>query len=126
MTVDDSEMDKKVRLWGKLQIAWMYNATGKMQVPQINSISDFWLQLWGQSVFREVHGGHKYNNEDVHWLPTQNKGGIIYRQIPALSTIDMWHYDNGFVEAVLAGQSFILSKQTGDQAHFTANVDYRN
>jgi hypothetical protein len=83
-------------------------------------LPQFFPELWGQSKYREWHTGHKHKKMEWKFAPVASAGGTVIRQIPTLSPIDAWHYQEGFVDAIPAGESFIWSKQNGVIAHFTA------
>jgi hypothetical protein len=123
VTVDNGPEHRKARLWGKLLVGFAHDGS-KRQINFINVLPHFFPKLWSKSDFREWHVGHKHKKEEVKYWPTQTSGGTIIRQIPTLSTIDFWHYDNLFVDAVPAGESFVWDKGNGVIAHYTANVSY--
>jgi hypothetical protein len=123
VTVDNSPEQRKARLWGNLLVGFAHDGS-KRQVNFVNVLPHFFPDLWGKSKFREWHVGHKHKKEVVKYFPTQTSGGTIIRQIPTLSTIDFWHYDNIFVDAVPAGESFVWDKGAGIISHHTANVKY--
>jgi hypothetical protein len=123
ITVDNSPEHRKARLWGKLLVGFAHDASVR-QVNFVNMLPQFFPDLWGKSFYREWHVGHKHKKEETKYKPTLTMGGTIIRQIPTLSTIDFWHYDNIFVDAVPAGESFIWCKNNGIIAHYTANIRY--
>lgn len=123
MTVDNDANWNKARLWGNLLVGYTHDASTRT-VNIVNMLPQFWPDLWGKSKFREWHTGHKHKKDELKYKPTQTVGGVVIRQIPALSTIDAWHYQHNFVDAVPGGESFIWSKENGICAHFTAYVKY--
>lgn len=124
VTIDNDPMPRKARLWGDLLVAWTHDASGRKMAPTINMLPQFWPELWSQSKYREWHTGHKHKKEETKFKPVHTVGGVIVRQVPALSTIDFWHMDNAFVDAVPAGESFLWHKKGGVLGHFTANANY--
>lgn len=123
VTVDNGEEHRKARAWGNLLVGFAHDGS-RRQVNFVNVLPHFFPDLWGKSKFREWHVGHKHKKEEIKYWPTQSSGGTLIRQIPTLSTIDFWHYENIFVDAVPAGESFIWDKGNGVVAHYTANVNY--
>jgi len=121
VTVDNSPPWRKARLWGNLLVAYTHDAS-RRTVSIVNMLPQFWPELWGKSKFREWHVGHKHKKEELKFHPTLTVGGVIIRQIPTLSTIDAWHYQEGFVDAVPAGESFIWTKDHGICGQYTAYV----
>lgn len=122
--VDNAPNPRKARLWGKLLVAWTHDASGSKMAPVVNMLPQFWPDLWSQSIYREWHTGHKHKKEETKFKPVHTVGGVIVRQIPALSTIDFWHMEECFTDAVPAGESFLWNKDGGVLAHFTSNANY--
>jgi hypothetical protein len=121
--VDEGEERRKAFLWGNLMVGFTHDASTR-QGSMVNTLPQFWPEMWAQSKYREWHVGHKHKKEETKYSPTKTVGGVIIRQIPALSPIDFWHYENNFVDAVPAGEAMVWSKDAGIVAHFTANVDH--
>lgn len=119
--VDNTPPWRKAILWGNLLVGYTHDANNRM-ANVVNMLPQFWPKLWGKSKYREWHTGHKHRKAEWKFMPTQTVGGVVIRQIPALSTIDAWHYQEGFVDAVPGGESFIWSKDNGVCAQFTAYV----
>jgi hypothetical protein len=55
-------------------------------------------------------------------LPIETNGGVLIRQLPSLSSIDFWHQDNLFVDAVPAAETLLWSKDSGIFGNFTVNI----
>lgn len=119
--IDVSPPWRKARLWGNLLVGFTHDASTK-QSETVNILPQFWPKEWGKSKYRELHTGHKHKKEEIKYKPTQTVGGTIIRQIPTMSVIDKWHFDEKFVDAVPGGESFIWSKKNGVVAHYTAYV----
>jgi hypothetical protein len=117
--VDNTPPWRKARLWGNLLVGFTHDANVR-QANVVNMLPQFFPELWGQSKYREWHTGHKHKKMEWKFAPVASAGGTVIRQIPTLSPIDAWHYQEGFVDAIPAGESFIWSKQNGVIAHFTA------
>ena len=124
ITVTNGPEHRKAVLWGNLLVGFAHDGS-RRQVNFVNILPHFFPDMWGKSKFREWHVGHKHKKEEIKYYPTQSAGGTIIRQIPTVSTIDFWHYDNVFVDAVPAGESFVWDKGNGIIAHHTANVKYK-
>jgi len=68
LEVDNSPKQKKVRLWGNLLVGWTHDAN-KGQSNLINLLPQFWPELWGKSMFREWHTGHKHKKQEWKLSP---------------------------------------------------------
>ena len=117
VTVDLEETSRKARLWGSLLVGWTHRIVGKHNTWS-NELSQGWPELWGQSKFREWHHGDQHKKQDVKAVPVFTSGGVVCRQITALSPVDKWHTDNVFTDAVPGGESFLWSKEEGIFANF--------
>jgi hypothetical protein len=119
VTVDVTENPRKARLWGNLLVGWTHRIVGKHTVWS-NELAQQFPELWGRSKFREWHHGDQHKKQDVKIIPTFTSGGVICRQITALSPVDKWHTDNVFTDAVPGGEAFLWSKEIGVFANFMA------
>lgn len=118
ITVDIGENPRKARLWGNLLVGWTHRIVGKHTVWS-NELAQAFPELWGKSIFREWHHGDQHKKQDVKITPVFTSGGVVCRQITALSPVDKWHTDNVFTDAVPGGESFLWDKETGVFANFT-------
>lgn len=121
VTVDLGEAWDKRIVWGKTLIGLTHNGD-RSQVNVVNMLAQRWPKEWGESLYREIHCGHLHKKEVVKYKPVLTSGGVIIRRIPALSYIDKWHSDGRFIDAVPAGEAFLINKETGIEAHFTSNI----
>jgi hypothetical protein len=122
VTVDNSPCQRKAELWGDLLVGWWHDASGRKMPASVNALAQFWPELWGQSKFRELHVGHKHKKVHVKTMPIETTGGVLIRQIPSLSSIDFWHQEQLFVDAIPASETLLWSKDNGVFGNFTINV----
>jgi len=120
--VDNEPSQRKAVLWGNLLVGWWHDATGRKFPASVNALAQFWPELWGKSKYRELHVGHKHKKVHTKTMPIETNGGVLIRQIPSLSSIDFWHQDNLFVDAVPASETLLWSKDSGVFGNFTVNV----
>ncbi len=120
--VDNDANWRKARLWGNLLVAWTHDASGGKEKATVNMLPQYWPKMWGKSVYREWHTGHKHKANETKYSPTVGVGGIVIKQLAALSKIDAWHYQNGFVDAVPACNSFIWTKDKGVCAEYSVKL----
>lgn len=124
VVVDNDESVKKAELWGKLLVAWTHDASGRKEKVSFNELPLIWPDLWGKSRWREWHVGHKHKAEATQSKPMQTLGGVLIRQLAALSNIDRWHMEFGFTDAVPCCESFIWHKEKGIRASYPSFIDY--
>jgi len=119
VTIDASPCTRKARLWGNLLVGWAHEIVGKHE-SWANELAQAYPKEWGQSVYREWHHGHKHKKRETKTAPVMTHGGVLCRQLTALSPIDAWHFENLFTDAVPGGESFLWSKERGVFSNFTA------
>ena len=117
--VDVGPAKRKARLWGNLLVGWAHEINNR-QSAWANELAQAFPQEWGKSVWREWHHGHKHKKGEVKTHPIITHGGVLCRQLTALSPIDAWHFENLFTDAVPGGEAFLWSKDNGVIANFTA------
>jgi len=117
--VDVSPAVRKARLWGNLLVGWTHMITGK-HAAWANELAQAFPELWGKSKFREWHHGHLHKKSEVKTTPVMTQGGVLMRQLTALSPIDAWHFENLFTDAVPGGEAFLWSKDKGVFSNFVA------
>jgi len=74
----------------------------------IKSIPAEFPDVWGETVFRELHLGHLHSE-----IVVNEEGGMITRRVGSPCATDDWHYTNRFIGAVRKHQIFIWGKETG-------------
>ena len=75
---------------------------------------------WAAAKYYEWHYGHKHKKNEIKMFPIVTEGGVLLRQLTALSPIDAWHFENLFTDAVPGGEAFVWSKIHGVVANFTS------
>jgi hypothetical protein len=127
ITVDNgvySDCPRKLIQWGNLMVGLTHDASAGKMLRAVNMLPQFWPEEWGKSRFRELWVGHKHKKADTKTYPTHTVGGTLVRQLSALTAVDFWHFDQMWVDAVPACESFVLDKSDGVIANFKRNIDY--
>jgi len=122
--IDNGPSPKKARLWGDLLVGWIHDGSSGRENRAINMLPQFWPKEWGESRYRELHTGHKHKTEVTKFKPVFTVGGAVIRQCAGLTTLDFWHADNLWTDAVPACESFLWDKEDGISAWFNQNIDY--
>jgi hypothetical protein len=119
VTVDLTPSPRKRRVWGKLLVGFAHDIHNKFPSWN-NELAHAFPRAWGRTDFREWHCGHKHKKQVTKMHPVLTQGGVLIRQLTALSPIDKWHFDGLYTDAVPGGESFIWDKEHGVIANFTA------
>jgi len=114
VTFDSSHESRKYRVIGNSLVGWMHG-----DIPK-NRATD-WLQVeareeWGRTRYSEIHSGN------FHSQSGKEEGGTILRYLPALTNMDQWNYDKGFVGSVRSMTSFVWHKELGLREIWYSNV----
>jgi hypothetical protein len=120
VTFDIGPSSRKMINWGDNLIGLVHDAEGRKRVPTVNLMAQYdpWKQYWSKARFSELHTGHLHKRETI------TIGGTLWRRIAALSTIDAWHADGVFTDAVPCCQSFVYHKKEGVYAEYPTNITY--
>jgi len=127
VTVDLSPAVRKARLWGTTLVGWTHVLTGRHQ-SWANELAQSFPEYWAASKngHREWQHGHKHKKGEVKTFPIVTQGGVLMRQLTALSPIDFWHYDNLYTDAVPGGEAFVMHDRKGMVANFVSWTDHRH
>ena len=114
ITFDSEHKSRKFRVIGTSLVGWMHG-----DIPKSRATS--WLQVeareaWGQTRYSEIHSGNFHSQSGTE------EGGTVLRYLPALTNIDQWHYDKGYVGAVRSMVSFVWHKELGLREIWYSNV----
>ena len=118
--VDYGPNNRKARLWGQTLVGWSHEIPPAKAAAYVNELAQIFKEEWSKAEYVEIHYGHKHKKAETKTLPVTTHGGVLLRQLTALSPIDYWHYDNMFTDAVPGGESFVWHKELGVVANFTA------
>jgi hypothetical protein len=84
--------------------------------------------MWSETIFHEFHVGHVHRKRDIKYTVvdkskmTTEDLGVTVRYLSSLTGTDAWHFHNGFIGAIKAGEGFIWNDETGMIAHLNANL----
>lgn len=96
---------RKYYNYGKCLIGFTH---GDKEASRISSVMQIEVpELWGKTKFREIHAGH------LHSEQTQEKSGIIIRNISSITGTDSWHVQKGFIGSQQKLQAFLWDKNKG-------------
>lgn len=109
----------KCVLWGKTLVGFTHRIVGRHS-NWANELAQAFPEEWAKSTFREWHHGDQHKKRTVKVHPVDTMGGVVLRQLTALSPVDKWHTDNLYTDAVPGGEAFILNKEKGVIANFMA------
>jgi hypothetical protein len=116
--VDNSPKSRKYYSYGKCLVQFAHGYSEKLyKLPAI--MANEAPQEWAASIAgnREIHSGDKHHklsfdeSEDL---------GVTIRILRALTAVDAWTFNGGFIGAVRAAESFVWDKEEGVIAQFTA------
>ena len=120
VTIDIGASPRKMILWGENLIGLCHDAEGRKRKATYNLLAQYepWKSHWSSARWLECHVGHLHKKE------VETIGGVIFRRIPALSTIDSWHCEGVFTDAIPCCSSFVYHKKDGIYAEYPTNIRY--
>lgn len=125
VSIDCGPNVRKARLWGKTLVGWCHEIPPSKAASYANELAQIFRKEWAEARYVEWHHGHKHKKGEVKTSPVITHGGVLMRQLTALSPIDFWHYENLFTDAVPGGESFVWHKELGVVANFVAWTNHR-
>jgi hypothetical protein len=120
--IDDAPLRRKAIQWGKLLVGMTHEIVGRHQ-SWANELMQQFPKEFAATEYHEWWHGHKHKKNEVKTFPITTHGGVLMRQLTALSPIDAWHYDHLFTDAVPGSEAFLMDKRHGVIANFTYWTD---
>lgn len=103
----DDVKQRKYRAWENCFFGFTHGDKPKkkasVSLPMLMALEA--QNAWGLSQYREIFLGHFHHVAQSDILTADEYGGVRVRIVPALSGVDLWHYENGFVGSVRAAQA---------------------
>src|SRR4030067_1395097 len=122
VVVDVGPSKRKFYTWGTTLIGMTHQVLEPIdKLPNI--LATEFPELWGKSKYRELLIGHLHKKEEKAYFPTQTVGRVIIRRVPSMSSIDAWHYENGYVDSVRAAEGYLYHKTEGNIGTVVALID---
>lgn len=106
VTIDNAPTQRKYIEFGKVMLLLTHGHLGKRDdYPLLMATEQ--PAMFGRTLYREAHTGH------LHQTRVQEHHGVRVRILPALSGVDAWHAENGYVGNIRAAEAFVWSKDEG-------------
>ena len=123
VTVDNRPIDRKYEQYGKNLIGFTH---GDLSVTNYKKLLMMMAQevpdLWGKTIHREIHTGHKHNKERFAYLTESEEIGCMIRRMRSLSGTDAWHFKSGFVGSKKGLDCYIWHKDNGVIANIESTI----
>lgn len=121
VTIDNAPTLRKYVEFGRVMLLFCHGDRSRREdYPLLMATEE--PEMFGRTAFREAHTGH------LHQTRVQEFRGVRVRILPALSGIDAWHSENGYVGNIRATEAFVWSAQEGlvGTAYYNAPVVSRS
>lgn len=112
--IENSPISRKFYRYGKNLIMFTHGHKTKLSdLPLLMAAEN--SKEFGETSYREIHVGHRHTkqSEIVLLKDIQEKHGIRVRILPALSGVDDYHSEHGFVGNLRSSEAFIWSHDHG-------------
>lgn len=113
VAVDNTPLPRKYHRYGKNLIGFAHKPDHR-KLPGLMAIEQ--SRAWGETDCHEFHAGH-FHKEEV-WVDTIYD--VVVRTVPALSSIDGWHKEEGYVGSKPGAQAFLWHKEKNLVGNFNA------
>jgi hypothetical protein len=127
--VNNSALSRKYYRFGKVLLGFTHGSEEKEGSLPLLMASDIESKpMWSETIFHEFHVGHVHRKRDIKYTVvdkskmTTEDLGVTVRYLSSLTGTDAWHFHNGFIGAIKAGEGFIWNDETGMIAHLNANL----
>ena len=102
----DNYKDVQSFVWGKCGIFFSHGDSNLKRL--IKSIPAEFYDVWGKTIYRELHLGHLHKEVVV-----DDDSGMITRRVGSPTATDQWHYEERFIGATQKYQTFVWDKEKG-------------
>lgn len=121
VTIDDSMSHRKYIEYGTSLIGLAHGDVLKLdKLPLI--MAGEAKEAWARTTHRHVHTGHLHKKGRVSHAAGDTYNGVEVWVLPSLSGCDLWHFDNGYVKNVRAGEAYIWHRETGYYGHVSSSL----
>jgi hypothetical protein len=107
--VEDTFTRRKPYVWGRTLLQFDHGDKAKKKLAHL--LPQEHPELWGRSVYREIHTGHLHSDSEL--LGTLTEQGVLVRTHPALCPSDQWHFDEGYTGSPRGAQAFVYRREGG-------------
>jgi hypothetical protein len=105
VTIDTSPKVRKYYQYGKCLIGFTHGEEKPKNLDKV--MQDEAHEMWGSTIHRELHIGHKHIEEVV------SLQGMKIRRVPSFVENDDWHYQEGYVGQEKVAQAFVWHPEDG-------------
>lgn len=124
VNIDCGMSPMKRVLWGKTLIGFTHNVAGAKMQRAVGYFKDVFREEYAQCMWSELHAGHLHKANTKMPDQLQTIGRTKLRIVSALSTVDRWHLENYFTDAVPGAEAFIIHKEDGVTDNIIKNINY--
>ncbi len=75
---------------------------------------------WSDAKVKEWHVGHRHTRKEFRFTAGDTHVGVGVRVLPALTAVDAWHHEQGYVHSPRAAEAYVWGKARGYRGHFSA------
>lgn len=95
VTVDNEVMARKAVRYGNTALGFTHGHREKhSELPGI--FQDEHPQMWADTLFHEIHIGHRHNKKDLAMIRHDQYRTCGVRILPSLTSQDAWHFEQGY------------------------------
>lgn len=126
--VNNGAMPRKYYRWGNVLLGFTHGKHEKENtLPMLMAKDKESKKHWSETEFHEWHLGHFHRKKTKQYTVLDKTGfveeedGVIVRYLSSLTGTEEWHFLNGYVGQIKAGEAFIWNDKLGMIGNFNAN-----
>lgn len=121
VTVDNAIRARKYKQYGNTLLGFTHMAHRGTKPERLGSImAQEKKQEFAETWHHEWHVGHTHRAQTYDFTNTLEELGFRVRTLPALTSHDKWHYEQGYVNNYRAAEAYIWHKEECYVGHFNA------
>ena len=121
VTVNNTAKVRKYYQYGNCLIGFTHGRDEKtFELPMIMATEA--STMWAHTKFREWHLGEIHHKKEIKWISTEEFKGTTVRFLRSITSTDAWHFQQGYVNNLRAGEGFVWDKDNGLVCQFTASI----
>jgi len=123
VTIDDSYSKRKYFNYKDILLGFAHGSLERRFIDKLPLVmAQEQKELWGNTEFRYWFLGDIHHKQEYRFLRTKDSIGVEVNFLRAISEVDQWHNDNGYIGIHKSAEASIFAKNKGEIAKFKVNI----
>lgn len=112
VSIDNSPLLRKYHQHGRTMFMLTHGNDVKLdKLPGLMASEQ--RKMWGDTIFHEIHTGHKHQREKLVVPELKETNGVVIRILPSLCPPDAWHSVMGYVGNIRMAEAYVWNDREG-------------